>query len=94
MELVKIDDRFKVKEVTIKVFDNYKDLIITLENKNEIKRIKLTGSNSLYSIGEIIDCKWIEIIEDEESQLEFGKIKLRFSSEAYFEIYFDKYDFI
>ena len=78
--------RIEVTQASPKLFD----AVIELYSKNEVKTLICEGSTDVSALLEAFDSYRIEVEENPDSQVEFGKFKLCFTSDSYFEVYFDR----
>ena len=66
---------------------------LTFENQDgELNSFLLTGPSDLDSIGELFSCHRVWLVQDTDSQKDFGTITLGMSGESYTEIFFDSVD--
>lgn len=77
--------RIEVIQASPKLFNAEIDLY----SKDSEKTLICEGSRDVSALLEAFGSYRIEIEENEDSQLEFGRFKLCFTSDSYFEVDFD-----
>ncbi len=90
VEIIAYDSGWKADKICIEHSNDSFQVFLVLKLKDDVKNFWLKNVKDVSSLGELMNSHNIEISENDSDQLEYGRFKLGFSQESYFEIYFDQ----